>query len=407
MMNRNYFSVLFFIKKTKLLKNGEAPICLRITVSKKRAEIQIGRSVPVNKWDCKKECCTIKGRDGDELNHYLNTQRTKLMIIHRELEQDNKAITAEIIKKKFTGENAPPQMLIEIFNTHNIRCRQLIGKDYVEKTVQRYERTVIYLREFMKKEYKINDIPLNDINPEFVVGFEHFLKTEKSCAQNTTVKYIKNLKKIILYALANKWMSSNPFLSIQLRQVKTNREFLVEEELTRLIEKDFDIPRLDVIRDIFVFCCFTGLSFSDVKDLQSYHIFKDNEGAYWIRKARIKTDNMCNIPLMDVPLKIIGKYKNHPDCLVKKHILPVPSNSHMNGYLKEIASLCGIGKNLSTHVARHTFACLALANNISIESIAKMLGHADIRTTKIYAKVLDITLKNQMQVLKEKFAWAV
>ncbi|PXV67332.1 site-specific recombinase XerD [Dysgonomonas alginatilytica] len=404
MLDRNYFSVLFFIKKTKLLKNREAPICLRITVNKKRAEVQIKRSVPVNKWDAKKECCKAKDKSGEELNHYLLSVKTKVLRIHRELEQDNKPITAEIIKKRFYGEYIPPKMLLEVFNEHNKRCRELIGKDYVEKVVQRYERTVTYLQEFMKASYKISDIPFNSINTAFIVEFEHFLKTEKSCAQNTTVKYIKNLKKITNYAAANRWMESAPFTGVKLRQEKTNRDFLVEEELTRIIEKDFENPRLMLIKDIFVFCSFTGLAFSDVQGLKQHHIFRDNEGAYWIRKTRVKTDIMCNIPLMDIPLKLIEKYRSNPECEIYNKVFPVPSNQKMNEYLKEIASICNIDKNLSTHIARHTFACLALANNISIESIAKMLGHTSTRTTAIYARVLDSTLKNQMESLRKKFA---
>lgn len=404
MLDRNYFSVLFFIKKTKLLKNGEAPICLRITVNKKRAEVQIKRSVPVNTWDAKKECCKAKNRNGDELNHYLQSVRTKVLRIHRELEQDHKPITAEIIKKKFYGEYIPPRMLLDIFSEHNKRCRALIGKDYVEETVQCFERTVTYLQEFMKGNYKISDIPLHDIKADFIVKFELFLKTVKGCAQNSSIKYIKNLKKIVNYALANRWVDIDPFNGIKLKRNKTNREFLLEDELTKIITKDFEIERLEQVRDIFLFCCFTGLAFVDVKELRPQNIFIDNEGASWIRKTRTKTDIMCNIPLIDIPLKIIEKYKPQPECKTYDRILPVPSNQKMNSYLKEIATLCGIKKNLSTHIARHTFACLALSNNISIESIAKILGHTNIKTTGIYARVLDSTLKNQMESLKQKFA---
>lgn len=404
MMNRNYFSVLFFIKKTKLLKNGEAPICLRITINKKRAEIQIKRSIVISKWDAKKECSKVKDRNDQELNHYLQSVKTKVLRIHRELEQDNKPISADIIKRKFYGEYIPPKMLIEVFNEHNKKCRGLIGKDYVEKTVQRYERTVIYLQEFMKNKYNIVDIVFNDINLEFLTEFEYFLKTIKNCGQNTSVKYLKNLKKIISFALANRWMDTTPFIGFKLKQKKTNREFLFEEELTKIIEKDFTNQRLQVTKDVFLFCCFTGLAFSDVKELKTLNISRDNEGAYWIRKTRIKTDNMCNIPLMDIPLQLIEKYKSHPERIISDKVLPVSSNQKMNEYLKEIAAICKINKNLSTHTARHTFACLALANNISIESIAKMLGHTDTRTTSIYARVLDVTLKKEIQALKNKFA---
>lgn len=403
-MQRNYFSILFWIKKTKLLKNGEAPICMRITVNGKRAEIQIKRSVEVNKWNAQRECATGKDRKHQELNHYIETVRTRVLKIHRELEQDGKPVTAEILKNLFNGANQPPKMLLERFREHNEKYRVLIGKDVVEATVLRYERTVRYLEEFLKKEYKSSDIPFRNIDRQFVEKFEYFIKTEKNCAQNATVKYLKILKKIVTLALTNKWMTENPFTGIKFKQTQTNRDFLTEEELHAIMEKKFDIPRLEAVRDIFVFCCLSGLAFTDVQHLKPEHITKDINGEWWIRKAREKTNNMCHIPLLDIPAMIIEKYRKNPVCLQKNMVLPVPSNQRMNSYLKEIADVCGITKKLTTHIARHSFACFALANKVSMETIAKMLGHSDIRTTKIYAKVLDTTVSKEMETMKNKFA---
>lgn len=402
-MKRNYFSVLFFIKKTKLLKNGEAPVCLRITVNGHRAEVQIKRSIEVKKWNNQKECSSGKERKDLELNHYLYTVRSKILQIHRELEMDDKPITAEIIKQLYYGKDDTPKMLLVVFTEHNQKCRELLGKEYVLGTVLRYERTVKYLSEYLKQEYNRSDIPLRELNNAFVIGFEHFIKTEKACAQNATIKYLKNLKRIVRLALANNWINTDPFAEIRFKQTQSNREFLVEEEIVALLKKEFEIERLKVVRDIFVFCSFTGLAFTDVQHLTPEHIICGNNGEYWIRKPREKTDNMCNIPLLDIPLQLIEKYKSHPETQTKGVCFPVPSNQRMNSYLKEIATCCGITKPLTTHVARHSFACLTLANKVSIESIAKMLGHNDIRTTKIYARVLDRTISEEMQTLKQKF----
>lgn len=403
-MKRNYFSILFFIKKTKLLKNGEAPICLRITVSGKRAEVQIKRSVDMRKWNSSKECATGKEHKEMELNHYLETVRTKILRIHRELEQDDKPITAEIIKQLFCDGQEPPKMLLVVFEEHNNKCRELLGKDYVLGTVLRYERTVRYLAEFLRKEYRSSDIPLKELNNSFVVNFEHFIKTEKACAQNATVKYLKNLKRIVRLALANKWMDCDPFFQIHFWQTQSNRESLREEELNILLKKEFDIPRLEIVRDIFVFCCFTGLAFTDVQHLTSKHIICDNN-EYWIRKPREKTDNMCNIPLLDIPLGLIEKYKAYPECECNGKILPVPSNQRMNSYLKEIADVCGIKKKLTTHVARHTCATvILLANEVSMENVAKILGHSNTRTTQHYAKVLDQSILEDMMGVDFKFS---
>lgn len=384
-MERNYFSILFFIKRTKLLKNGEAPICLRITVNGKRAEVQIKRSVEVNKWNNQKECAIGKDNKTLELNHYLETVRTKILRIHRQLEQDNKPITAEILKCHYYGESETPKMLLEVFKEHNQKCSELIGKDYVRATVMYYERTARYLSEFIKQNHRLSDIPLKDIDYNFIQAFEHFVKTVKNCQQNATVKHLKNFKRIIRIALLNHWIISDPFAEIHFKQTPTNRDFLLEEELQLILRKQFNIPRLETVKDIFIFCCFTGLAFTDVQHLTPEHILCDNKGEYWIRKPREKTTNMCNIPLLEIPLKLIDKYKHHPECERKNIVFPVPSNQRMNSYLKEIADLCGIKKNLSTHVARHSFTCIALANKVSMESIAKMLGHSNIKTTKIYA----------------------
>ena len=252
-MQRNYFTVLFFLKKSKLLKNGEAPICMRITINGKRAEVQIKRSIDVTKWNTQKECAIGREKKYQEINHYLDTIRTKILQIHRELEQDGKPITADIIKNIYYGEHS---------------------KEYAEGTVLRYERTARYLKEFISEQYKLADIPLKSINYEFITKFEHFIKIQKNCAQNATVKYLKNLKKIIKTALIKKWITDDPFAEIHFKQTKCNREFLNEMELRKIINKeflnemelrkiinkDFDIQRLQTVRDIFIFCCFTFLA---------------------------------------------------------------------------------------------------------------------------------------------------
>ena len=378
-MQRNYFSILFFIRRTRLLKNGEAPIGLRITVNGQRAEMQIKRSVAEERWNASKGCVTGKDRKALELNQYLESVRTKIYQIHRELLQDGKPITAFTIIQKFNGEGESPKMLLEVFREHNRKYRELIDRDYVKGTVLRYERTVRYLEEMLQSQYNLKDIPLKELNHEFVQNFEHFVKVRKNCAQNAAVKYLKNLKKITRLALVNKWIADDPFSEIRFHQTQSNRDF-------------------------FVFCALSGLAFTDAQHLTPEHITQDNNGDYWIRKPREKTNNICNIPLLNIPRMIAEKYKNHPECIKRGVALPVPSNQRMNSYLKEIADVCGIKKTLSTHIARHTFACIAIANKVSMESIAKMLGHSDLRTTKIYAKLMDKTVSEEMNILKRKFS---
>ena len=209
---------------------------------------------------------------------------------------------------------------------------------------------------------------------------------------------MKCLKKITNLSLANEWINKDPFTGIKFHEKEVNREFLTWDELQIITNKKFDLPRIDLVRDIFIFGCFTGLSFIDIKQLTAEHIVKDREGNFWIRKARQKTKNMCNIPLLDIPLAIIEKYKDNPKCQKQNVLLPVPCNQKMNSYLKEISDLCGIHKEISTHTARHSYATsVCLANGVSIENVAKMLGHSNINMTKRYARVLDQSILNDMQ----------
>ena len=404
-MRRKTFSILFFLRKGKLLKNGEAPICMRITVNGKTSDIQIKRSIPVEHWNQSKECSKAKGRSSEELNTYLDSIRSRLFQIYRELEEEEKDINSDIIKKRFFGSGEKRRSLLDVFNEHNTQCRQLIGKDFVEKTVQRYETTAKYLLEFMEKQYDISDIALNDIDPAFIRNFDVFLKVEKNCAQNAAITRLKGLKKIIRIAMDNEWIKKNPFAGIKFKQEQTNPEFLTMEELQIILSKKITIKRLENVRDVFIFCCFTGLAFVDVQQLKPEHIIKSNSGEIWIRKNRQKTKNMCNIPLLQVPQQLIDKYAVDLGCRKKGVLFPVPCNQRMNSYLKEIADICKIDKKLTTHVARHTFATsVTLGNNVSMENVSKMLGHSDTTITKHYARVLDKSILSDMQKVNSELS---
>ena len=400
MMERNSFNVLFFLKKTKLLKNGEASVCMRITVNRVRVETNIRKSINPSLWNQAKECSRGKDRKSNDLNKFIDEARIRLYNIHYELKEEGLPITAEILRDKFfcLEEKEEPKTLITVFQEHNDRCMQLVGKDFALITVRRYESCKRYLAGLIKLNYNQDDLPIKDINGEFIRAFDFYLKTEKNCAQNTVIRYMKCLKKITNLSLANEWIVKDPFMGIKFQEKEVNREFLTWDELQIVINKKFELPRIELVRDIFIFCAFSGLSFIDVKQLTSEHIVKDREGNFWIRKARQKTKNMCNIPLLEVPLSIIEKYKGHSICEKRNVLLPVPCNQKMNSYLKEIADLCGIKKNLSTHSARHSYATsVCLANGVSIENVAKMLGHSDISMTKRYARVLDQSILTDMK----------
>lgn len=401
-MKRDSFRVLFFLKKTRLLKNGEASVCMRITVDGTRVENNIRKSIDPALWSQAKETARGKSRRACDLNTYIEEARIKLYQIFCELEQQNRPVTAHLLQELFFGQEKPEEVrtLLGTMQEHNDQCRALVGTDYALITVRRYESCRRYLAELIRQRYGKEDLPLAEVNGELVRAFAFYLKTEKGCQQNTVIRYMKCLKKITNLARANDWMAKDPFLGIRFHEKEVVREFLTMDELQTIYRKEFPLERLTLVRDVFIFAAFTGLAFIDVQQLAPEHIVRDNNGNLWIRKPRQKTKNMCNIPLLDIPQEILRKYANHPTCRKKGVLLPVPCNQKMNSYLKEIADICMIRKNLTTHCARHSYATsVCLANGVSLENVAKMLGHANIKMTQHYARVLDSSiLRDMMQV---------
>ena len=401
-MKRDSFRVLFFLKKTKLLKNGEASVCMRITVNGTRVENNIRKSIDPVLWSQAKETARGKSRRACDLNTYIEEARIKLYQIFCELEQQNRPVTAHLLQELFFGQEKPEEVrtLLGTMQEHNDQCRALVGTDYALITVRRYESCRRYLAELIRQRYGKEDLPLAEVNGELVRAFAFYLKTEKGCQQNTVIRYMKCLKKITNLARANDWMAKDPFLGIRFHEKEVVREFLTMDELQTIYRKEFPLERLTLVRDVFIFAAFTGLAFIDVQQLAPEHIVRDNNGNLWIRKPRQKTKNMCNIPLLDIPQEILRKYADHPTCRKKGVLLPVPCNQKMNSYLKEIADICMIRKNLTTHCARHSYATsVCLANGVSLENVAKMLGHSNIKMPQHYARVLDSSiLRDMMQV---------
>lgn len=401
---KSTFSLLFFIKRKKLLKNGDAPVYMRVTVDGRFLEAALKRGIKPKLWNEKKQRSNGRDRLSLELNDFLDDTQTRILRIHQRFIDERKEINPKTILDEFAGRMERPKMLREIFRAENEKYRQRLEiGDLVLNTVLRAERTERYLGDYIKKQYKADDLPLSAIDNAFVRDFHLYLRTEKKQEQNTANKYCKILKRIIVLALDNKWMEVNPFQGLRFQAKATNRQFLSERELTTIMKKTFTLERLNVVRDIFIFCALTGLSFSDVEGLKPEHISQDDDGNFWIHKARQKTKNICSIPYLETARNIAEKYKDHQLCKSRGVLLPVISNQRMNSYLGEIAGICGITKPLTMHIARHSFACLALANGVSMEVIAKMLGHSDVRTTKIYAKVIDKSITEQIGTLSSKF----
>jgi len=400
------FSVLFYPRGNDIDKNGNAPIYLRITVDGKRSEFSIRRKALLTKWNS--EAGKVRGTTIDvrELNRYMDTVKVKIYKIQETLSENNALITADIIKNIYLRKGVKHKMLLEIFQKHNDKIERLVGKEFAPGTIERYKTAKKHVTNYIKLEYNAEDIPVKDVDHKFISGLEYYLKTERKCAHNTAIKYVTNFKKIIRIAFANDWIQKDPFVNWKAKLKIVEREFLTEEEIQQMVEKELHTERLDQVKDIFLFCCFTGLAYADVKKLSSNDIVIGIDGDKWIKIKRSKTDTRSNIPILPTALEIIKKYEGHPDVTNKSRILPVLSNQKMNAYIKEIAVLCKISKNLTFHLARHTFATtVTLSNGVPIESVSKMLGHKSLRTTQHYAKILDKKVSEDMQVLRNKLSY--
>ena len=392
----------FYAKSTKANANGLLPIYVRLTVDGKRLEFSTKKFVEKTKWS--NELSKMKGtsEEARSINSYLDLMKAKVLEAQMELLHRNEALTIENFKNKILGTEERQRMLVPIFQDHNNKIKELVGKEYAPGTLERYTTSLKHTIEFMQWKYNLSDIDIKKIDHAFITDYEFWLRSVRNCANNTAVKYIKNFNKIIKICLANDWLDKNPFANYKSKVKEVERVYLTESEIQSIIEKDFKTERLSIVRDIFLFSCFTGLAYIDVKNLTKSHISFGIDGEKWIFTHRQKTESASKIPILPVTQMIIDKYENHPQCLNEDKLLPILSNQKMNAYLKEIAGVCEIDKELTFHIARHTFATtVTLTNGVPIESVSKMLGHKNLRTTQHYAKVLDRKVSDDMKKIKE------
>jgi site-specific recombinase XerD len=402
------FKILFYVRKNYVNKNGKAGIMIRITLNGEICQFSSKLEIAPELWDTQKGKAAGKSFEASKLNALLDDIHASITNHYRTIEREDTLVTPEKIRNAFLGVTARQETLLGVFSQYNENLKRLQGINKSKTTIEKYDRAYRRLAGFMLTRYNITDITLREINYQFVIDFDNYLRSDCSCGDNTTAKFMQYFRTIILTAKNNGWITSDPFHNYKITFKKVDRGYLADEELQKLMQKSFAIKRLEHVRDLFIFCCFTGLAYIDVKNLRKNNIRTSFDGNLWIMGKREKTDVAFNIPLLDIPMKILDKYKGK---LPDNRVLPVPSNQKMNAYLKEIGVLCGIDKNLTFHLARHTFATLTLSKGVSIESVSKMLGHTNIRTTQIYARITDAKISHDMNVfagmvkgLEEKFA---
>jgi len=395
---------LAFVKKAKINSEGKAPLFLRISLNGQRAEVALKRVVKPELWDNRRQCVSGRNPDAQSINSQIQAYKRAFYDHHSRLIEKGENVTVKKLKDLFNGVSRNKKSLLQAFEFHNLKMEKQVGSDFAQGTFERYKTCLKLLKEFMEQTYNYSDIPLELIKLDFINDFDYFLRTIRKCNNNTTVKYIKNFRKIINEARAYEWIQNDPFIGYKAKLEQVDRERLTQNELDKLYEKKFAIKRLDYIKDIFLFSCYTGLAYSDIQKVSKENLYTGIDGNLWIQVNRTKTNVLSRIPLLPVAEALIKKYENNPECVRSEKLLPVPSNQKYNAYLKEVADCCGINKTLTTHIGRHTFATTVTLNNkVPIETVSKMLGHRSIKTTEQYSKVLEVKISDDMSSLMDKF----
>ncbi len=401
-------SILFYVKTSKKFRNGLVAVYMRVTIDGHRFEQSTLRQVNPLKWSSQLGKAVGNTEEIKQLNQYLETLRHKVYNYQQQITLEGSEMTIDTLRLKWLGVKEKPRMLLDIFKEHNRQMKELIGKEYAHLTYIRFETSYRHTENFIKWKFNVSDIDIKKLDYHFITEYSFWLKSIRNCNQNSTIKYLSNFKKIVNFCLKNGWIVRNPFVGFKMIKKEVVREILTLEEISLVAAKDFASERVGQVRDIFLLCCYTGLAYADVKKLKRSEIVKGVDGCQWIFTARQKTETPSRIPILASAEALIDKYKNHPACVSKGVVMPVLSNQKMNAYLKEVADVCEINKELTFHIARHTFATtITLSNGVPIETVSKMLGHRSLRTTQLYAKVLDLKVSEDMQRLRSLFKFDV
>lgn len=400
---KSTFSVLFYLRKTRANEKGQVPMMARITINGERAQFNTKTEIDPKLWDSRTGRCIGKSAEVTRTNRVLDSIRVRITDLYHEHLNIYGYVIPEKNKNIILGiDTDKRKMLLEYFDEHNDFYLLKVGKDTSQVTYGRYLLTKNRLAEFLKEEYKLSDIPIIELTPIFIERFFLFLQNTHKCNNNSALKFIQRFRTVFNYIKnTGADIKADPFASFKFKTKKVIREVLTQEEIDAIYQKEFLTERLSQVRDVFVFMCYTGLSYIDVAQLTEENIKIAFDGHPWIMIQRQKTSIPSNIRLLEVPLAIIEKYKGQQK---DGRIFPVCSNQKTNEYLKEIAVVCGINKTISCHTARHTFGTtVTLANGVPIETVSKMLGHADIKTTQIYAKIVDKKLSADMDCLANAY----
>jgi len=397
-------SILFWLNNQRANNEGKPAIYLRFTLNYKRVELATRLYVDSNSWSRQHQTAKGNSQEVIEINRQLTMIKADLFRHYNRLIALEKEVSAEILKNVYLGIGEREKTLKELLTYYeDIFMEKVSGGTKSLSTLKSFRTTRDKLVAFLSNHLKMSDIPLGKIRLSFASDFDHYLTTRDGVCGNTSMKYVKILKHVLKTAVDRGWMDTDPLAGFTCHYEEPVRDRLTMDEIMALYKKDFCVDRLNEVRDVFLFCCFTGYAYQDVAALTPANLEIGIDGEQWIVKNRVKTNNPERIPLLPIPLEIVKRYKDHPYCGNTGRLLPVNTNQRFNGYLKEIADICGINKHMTTHMARHTFATsVTLENDVPIETVSQMLGHKSIKTTQIYAKVTQKKVSNNMRELKKR-----
>lgn len=393
--------ILFFLYRSKSNEKGTSPIFCRLTLDKKRRQFSTGHFAKETNWNNLIQRYRGTSTDAQHINNKLDEIKAKVILSFDRLVKERESITVDDVYNRYSGSEKIYKTLIQAFEYHNQKMKELIGKDYVQATYDKFVVIQGHVVDFLKYTYKVSDYPLSEIKLSFLIDLDHYLKVEKGQNQNTINKVIERVKKVIKIAVGNGWIVSDPFILHQKKKYVKEVVFLNGQELKKLEMHKFAQSRLDAIRDCFIFSCYTGLAYNEASLLTASHLQADDYGTIWIDMVRQKTQRPIAVPLLPKAMIILNKY-GYPN--KTDYLLPVISNQKMNSYLKEIAEVVGINKILTHHIARKTFAStVLLSNDVPIEIVSFLLGHSKTTTTEQhYAKVVKESVLRHVTKLSKK-----
>jgi integrase len=392
--------VSFILRKSRERNSGKAPVYIRFTLDGRRVQLSTGVDVEVKKWDAKSQQCKGRSKEIEVLNGHLQRMKSDVLNIYNQLSALGVEFNVNDIKNRMlkVSSKSTPTGIVGVFEYYLSSMFEQLYHGYSMETYKHYKSSRNRIKEFIKCEFMREDVLVEEIDYQFLDRFDRYLKKTYKVHQNTAWNYHKHLRRILNLAISLGYIKNNPYEKYKVPLEPTNREFLSLDELKIIENKTFEIDRIENVKNIFVFACYTGLSYADLYKLSREHLVRGEDGNLWLVINRTKTNNRCRIPLLPMAKEILELYIDYPPLVRTGKLLPVKSNQRLNSYLKEIADCCKINKNLTMHMARHTFATsVTLSNGVPIETVSKLLGHSSFKTTQIYARILDMKISEDMR----------